>query len=307
MTEYKSTTQTPTNQVVKPKYDVKQVARRRNFGLQDLMGEKGYGAFTGLAALGGLVGDTLFNSRDQQKPLEYRNQEQINANVGSERALSSGIDAGKGMQAIAGSLANKVGNKALNAISAQSANSGYEGANTAAAVAGNVGDKQLSDVGLNAYTQGVQVENQVRQNYVGNMQNSSNLTQNLTPGLDKDIAILDAIAASPEAMNQAKKRSNESIYDNMYDRYAKAEEPVNPEQQRLEAEANKAVPAQPTTMGMQSVQGTGEIKNIAETNPLFSLGNNMLGALTKSSIIDTKKKQSQGSLKKPETKWPMGG
>ena len=60
-------------------------------------------------------------------------------------------------------------------------------------------------------------------------------------------------------------------------------------------------------MGMQSAQGTGEIKNIAENNPLFSLGNNMIGALTKSPIIDTKKKQAQGSLKKPETMWPMGG
>lgn len=264
--EYENEVAAPQNKGVPVKYKTQQYAKKTNDS-----------RFNQLAALAGITSDVLSYMRPQQDPNEFHTEAHKRAITQSNTALSAGRGNANRMFGAASNLANTVGNKATQALLAQSANAGYEGGNAAAAV-GSIGkDRALSEATLNTTGMAAQMSNQVEQAGVDNQLKLSQDTQLMDPGARTDESVLAGISAIPSEMVNAKRQDVESQMLNRYDRYGRADGLIpTEEEKRLQAEASKAVPLQEGQIPAQSAQGDGTLPEISSLN---LLGKNPLDSI----------------------------
>lgn len=154
--------------------------------------------YLGLAGgFGQTASDMLTMLHGQNKPKEYRNQEQLKLNQAATEGLQLSRNIASGMQQQAYNMANKIGNKAIEAVMARNANTGM-GSNSAAAAAGEFAkDLAYSNLSMDAYNRAGMMAKSGYDTYAAQMAQSSDLTQNLMPGEGRKKTLLEAIGRLP--------------------------------------------------------------------------------------------------------------
>jgi hypothetical protein len=295
--DYENEVKGPQNQGMPVKYKTKQYATKTNPSLLGLLG-KNKTAFGELSAGAGLAGDVLSYMRPEQDPNEFRTEAHERAKIQANQALSTGRENSNRIMGTASNISNMVGNKATQALLAQSANSGHEGGNAAAAV-GSIGkDRSLSEATLNAVGMGANMSNQVEQQGFQNQLGLSQDTILTDPGAPMDESILAGVGALPSTLTDAKRGMVENEQLNRYDRDTQqGDEILSPEEQRLKDEAAKAVPAQPNQIPMMNAQAN-------PSSPLEQPGSatlGMVGATDTMSMLGMKKPPLDLTRPKPKT------
>ena len=189
-----------------------------------------YGNLFYLGLLGGLgqtASDMLTMMHGQNKPKEFRNQEQLKLNQAAEEGLKLSRNLASGMQQQAFNIANKMGNKAIEAVMARNANTGM-GSNSAAAAAGEFAkDLAYSNLSMDAYSKAGMMAKSGYDTYAAQMMQSSDLTQNLVPGEGKKKTLLEAIGRLPLIYMKGLETQAEATAKNLYNyKLSESEEPI---------------------------------------------------------------------------------